>query len=120
MSRKTILLNIAVVMVIALGLTREGLAAQKQQVKKATQKEQPKTGGTLVFAVGKEPGNPNPFISTTSTTLVVRETSYESLLTRDVEEKIGPNVARAYEVSAGGTVLTFNLRKGVKFHNGRK
>ncbi len=115
------LLGIVIVLVLILGVSLESRAAQKDQPKKAAQtKEQPKMGGTLVFGLGKEFANPNPFIQTSSTFQFVKETCYESLLKRDNEERIVPNLAAAYEVSAGGTVFTLHLRKGVKFHNGKE
>ncbi len=80
----------------------------------------PKNGGTLVMGLAKEPGNQNPFIATGSTHQFVRETSYESLLTRDENDRIIPHLADKYEISAGGTVFTLHLRKGVKFHNGKE
>lgn len=109
MNKKWIFL--AVVILIVLGVALESKAAPA---------EQPKKGGTLVVGLGKEPGNPNPFIATISTTQFVREASYESLLSQDDEGRILPNLAEKYEVSSGGTVFTLRLRKGVKFHNGKE
>ena len=118
MNRKLIFLVIALVFVFAHVL--EVPAAPIKQPKKTAPKEQPKMGGTLTVGLAKETGNPNPFIQTQSTTQYVRETSYESLLILDANEKIIPNLAEKYEVSAGGTQFTLRLRKGVKFHNGRE
>src|SRR3990172_8690607 len=101
-------------------LVVESSAAPKEQRRKTTPKEQPKMGGTLVFGLAKGPGNPNPFIQTSSTTQFVREASYESLLTRDDDDKIVPNLAAAYEVTGGGTQFKLRLRKGVKFHNAKE
>ncbi len=47
MKQKSLLL--VTVLILILGLTIGGQAAPKQQAKKAAPKEQPKTGGTLVF-----------------------------------------------------------------------
>ncbi len=57
MNRKVILLGSLIILAVIIGFTLEGTAAQK---------EQPKMGGTLISAVGKEPGNLNPFIATIS------------------------------------------------------
>ena len=117
MDNKLCLFAMTIVMVCGLALSAE---AASKQTKKAGPAEQPKMGGTLVFGLGKEPANPNPFIATSSTTQFVKETTYESLLTSDDDGKIVPNLAAAYEVSAGGTAFTLRLRKGVKFHNGKE
>ncbi len=100
-----------VVFVLAFGVAFESRAAPK---------EQPKAGGTLVFGLGKEFANPNPFVQASSTFQFVKAAAYESLLDRDEEERIIPNLAEKYEVSSGGTVFTLYLRKGVKFHNGKE
>ncbi len=120
MNKKSVVVCIVLILGLALGIARESTAEQKKQPNKATQKEQPKTGGTLVFGLGKEFANPNPFIQTSSTFQFVKETSYESLLTSDDDGKIVPNLAAAYEISSGGTIVTLRLRKGVKFHNGKE
>lgn len=120
MSKNKILISVLLAVIFFTGTALEGRAAQKQQAKKAAPKEQPKSGGTLVFGLGKEPANLNPFVATSSTTQFVKETSYESLLTCDDEGKIVPNLASSYEVSAGGAAFTLRLRKGVKFHNGKE
>lgn len=120
MRKNSILFVIILSMALSCGLVREAAAAQKKQPSVAAPKEQPIPGGTLVVGLGKEPGNPNPFIQTQSTTQFVREASYESLLTRDDDSRIVPNLAEKYEVSAGGAVFTLQLRRGVKFHNGQE
>lgn len=105
MKKKLILFNIAIISLV-LVIAQGGLAAQQKQP--SLQKEQPVTGGTLVVGLGKEPGNPNPFIATISTTQFVREASYESLLAQDDDGRIVPNLVLSYEVSAGGRALTLD------------
>ncbi len=43
---------------------------------------------------------------------------YEGLVRRDADLKIEPALAESWTVSDDATVWRFNLRKGVKFHNG--
>lgn len=109
MNSRQILLYL--LLILAMAIAHDGQAAQNKQ---------PKTGGTLVCGLAKEPANPNPFIATDSISQFVKETSYESLLTSDFEGRIVPNLAVSYEVSASGTEFTLHLRKGVKFHNGKE
>src|SRR5581483_834504 len=43
---------------------------------------------------------------------------YEHLLSRDKDLKIGPALATSYKVAEDGVTWTFELRKGVIFHDG--
>ena len=64
MNRKAILLGF--VFVLGIGIALEC---------KAEQKDQPKMGGTLIFGLGKEFANPNPFVATSSVFQFVKETA---------------------------------------------
>ena len=86
--------------------------------------------GTMLFAVAAQakslvycsegsPENFTPAMNTTGTSLDAARPVYNKLVqftpgTTTVE----PGLAEKYEVSADGKVLTFHLRKGVKFHSG--
>src|SRR5574340_823374 len=111
MNKKSILLVIVFFLFLVLGLTTAITAAPK---------EQPKMGGILIFGLGKEFANPNPFVQTSSTFQFVKATIYESLLDMDDTGKIVPSLATGYEISQGGVAFTLRLRKGVKFHNGKE
>jgi ABC-type transport system substrate-binding protein len=82
--------------------------------------EQPKSGGTLTMAIRKDLTTMNPLVRTSSTDRAIREVMYESLLDLDLKGNLQPKLAEAWEVSKSGTEITFNLRKGVKFHNGQE
>jgi peptide/nickel transport system substrate-binding protein len=45
-------------------------------------------------------------------------TMYDSLVYQNPDGSLGPSLAESWEVSPDGTVITFKLRKGVKFHDG--
>jgi peptide/nickel transport system substrate-binding protein len=45
-------------------------------------------------------------------------TMYDSLLTFDPQGNVIGNVAESYNLSSDGLTWTFNIRKGIKFHNG--
>ncbi len=82
--------------------------------------DQPKRGGTLTFSTRKDLTMMNPLVRTSSTDRALRDLMYESLLAMDLKGNIHPNLAESWEVSKDGTVYTFHLRKGVKFHNGQE
>jgi peptide/nickel transport system substrate-binding protein len=45
-------------------------------------------------------------------------TMYDALLTYDLQGNVIGNIAEKYSLSDDGLTWTFNIRKGVKFHNG--
>jgi len=81
---------------------------------------QPKQGGTLSLGISKDLSTMNPMVRTMSTDQSIRELIYESLLTLDAKGEIQPLLAESYEISKDGKTYTFQLRKGVKFHNGQE
>lgn len=82
--------------------------------------EQPKRGGVLTLAIGKDITATNPLVRTISTDQSVRDLMFESLLMLDEHGNVQANLADSWEVSGGGKVYVFKLRKGVKFHNGQE
>ncbi len=82
--------------------------------------ETPKRGGTLTMAIRKDIRVLNPLVRTSSTDASIRGLMFESLLTRDENGKIQPNLAESWKISPDGKVYTFKIRKGVKFHNGQE
>ncbi len=74
--------------------------------------------GTLTVAVatfGNERWLPHLYVGAED---VVLKPMYENLLTRDAKGEVAPMLAERWKVADGGRTWTFNLRKGVKFHNG--
>ncbi|MBW1891892.1 MAG: ABC transporter substrate-binding protein, partial [Deltaproteobacteria bacterium] len=51
---------------------------------------------------------------------VLAMTVYETLFSFDERNNIKPFLAESYQFSDDGLLLTINLRKGVKFHNGEE
>ncbi|MBI2886442.1 MAG: ABC transporter substrate-binding protein [Chloroflexi bacterium] len=82
---------------------------------------QPKSGGVLnlVQTLGDPPSFDTHQESTGATTQSVHP-SHDNLVRFDwfEPEKIVPDLAEKWDVSADGRTYTFVLRKGVKFHNG--
>ena len=74
--------------------------------------------GTLTAAVatfGNERWLPHLYAGAED---IVLKPMYENLLTRDAKGEPAPMLAERWKVTDGGRTWTFNLRKGVKFHNG--
>ncbi|MGH8065619.1 MAG: ABC transporter substrate-binding protein [Candidatus Entotheonellia bacterium] len=99
--------------VLIVGLT---MATWSAAISAAT----PTPGGTLTIAVPDEPPGLDP---TASPAAAIARIVYNNLLEGLVRVNMQGEVVRAlaerYSVSTDGTVYTFTLRQGVKFHNGR-
>ncbi len=98
--------------------TLVGLTGWVMTAKSASDK--PKRGGTLTMAVRKDITLMNPLVTTRSTDRSIRELMFESLLGVDLKGNIQPYLAESWNISKDGKTYTFNLRKGVKFHDGRE
>lgn len=93
--------------VAAASIVLSGLAAQAQQA-----------GGTLVMLVQPEPPSLASYISTSGPIGLVAPKIYDGLLDYDKDLKAIPSLAESWDVSEDGKTVTFNLRKGVTWHDG--
>ncbi|MFJ3669578.1 ABC transporter substrate-binding protein [Streptomyces sp. NPDC090106] len=82
---------------------------------------EPRSGGTLTFAVGSDAGCVDPQqVASNDTIYSVRQT-VDSLTDQDPETgKIVPWLAKSWDISADTTTFTFHLRSGVTFSDGSK
>src|SRR5439155_7295 len=76
-------------------------------------------GGEIRVATYGDPGTLDPHITTDVPALRIRNQICETLITWDAQTKEAPMLADSWESSADGTVWTFKLRRGVKFHGGQ-
>ncbi|MFH1487247.1 MAG: ABC transporter substrate-binding protein [Chloroflexota bacterium] len=83
--------------------------------------EQPKLGGTLTIATTGDP--PSFDIQTESSNVVLYPFApcYNLIVREDPLKpgEIAPDLAEKWELSKDGKTYTFQLRKGVKFHDGK-
>lgn len=79
----------------------------------------PKRGGTVTWALEQDPGHIAPFGAILTIGWTADEPMYESLLKWDKNLNVKPALATGYVVRNSKTI-DFNLRKGVKFHNGQE
>lgn len=78
-----------------------------------------KPGGTLVQLTQPEPPNLASYISTSGPIGQVTAKVFDGLLEYGFDLKPQPSLAEKFEVAADGLSLTFKLRAGVKFHDGK-
>ncbi|MFN8593095.1 MAG: ABC transporter substrate-binding protein [Thermomicrobiales bacterium] len=77
-----------------------------------------KAGGTITAGTNAEPDTLHPYISQTVTAADVYVGILDGLNTYDSNQQLIPRLATSFEISDDGKTYTFQLRDGVKFHNG--
>ena len=75
-------------------------------------------GGTMVMIAQPEPPSLAPYLSTSGPIGLVAPKIYSGLLDYDLELNPVGELAKSWEVSDDGLTVTFNLREGVKWHDG--
>ena len=79
----------------------------------------PKSGGTLIFGRGGDSVGLDPAYETDGNSFMICDNIYEALVAyKDESTVLEPGLAKSWKVSKDGKKYTFNLRKGVKFHDG--
>ena len=79
----------------------------------------PKTGGTLVLATSIDVPSLEPHLEVADAWHRRKFLIYENLTWVDNDVNLKPRLAESWDISPDGTVYTFKLRQGVKFHNGK-
>ncbi|MBR0648660.1 ABC transporter substrate-binding protein [Roseomonas terrae] len=76
-------------------------------------------GGTAVIAVSGDPGHLNPAISTAGPLHAVAGSLFNGLVSLDEAGMPQPDLAESWTVAPDGLSVTFRLRPGVQWHDGR-
>src|SRR3984957_13358168 len=79
---------------------------------------EPKKGGVLAYASVSGPGTLDPHVSSSAVELEVIHNVFEPLVSLDNQNATKTMLAASVAVSADSKTYTFQLRRGVKFHNG--
>lgn len=79
----------------------------------------PQRGGTLIITTTPEPSIITNALSSAPTTNEVGTKIFEGLFEYDSNLQPTPSLAESWEVSQDGKTVTFNLRKGVEWHDGK-
>jgi peptide/nickel transport system substrate-binding protein len=79
-----------------------------------------KRGGTLIVGATDEAASLDPHFQNALARQQRTQNIYSYLVQADKDLRIQPDLAEKWEISPDGKTITFSLRKGVKFHNGRE
>jgi peptide/nickel transport system substrate-binding protein len=79
----------------------------------------PVRGGTLLIALPTEPAHLNSAIDTTQQVKAVAGKIYSGLVKYDLKMTLQPDLAESWTIEPDGRSITFKLRKGVKWHDGK-
>lgn len=79
----------------------------------------PKAGGAIIIGKVEEPETLNPYITQLVTSIDVLSGIMEGLMDFDANQILQPQLAESYTVSDDGLTYTFNLRRGVRWHDGQ-
>ena len=77
-------------------------------------------GGTLDFAFNAQPPTLDPTGTTATATRDIARNIFEQLVTFDSNLVVKPMLAESFKVNEDDNTVIFELRKGVKFHNGKE
>ena len=116
-ARRVVLVALAVVV---LGCTSTaGAPAGDEAAEPATTADGPVHGGTLTVALEAETSGWTPWEDALAASgMTVARSFYETLLERDHEGVLRPNLAASFEANDDHTAFTLTLREGITFHDG--
>lgn len=107
MKKRSMILFLALIMILSIFVAACGKSANGN------------AGGILVFGRGSDSVSLDPAIVTDGESLRVTKNIFDTLLDyEDDSMKVIPALAEEWKISDDGLTYTFNLRKGVKFHDG--
>ncbi|MEU3249362.1 ABC transporter substrate-binding protein [Streptomyces sp. NPDC006997] len=103
----------AITAALAVGLIVTGCASERDEEDSSGAKD------TFVFGAPGDPSSLDPALASDGETFRVTRQAFEALLEHESGgSKLVGGLAESWESNPEGTVWTFNLRKGVKFHDG--
>lgn len=84
----------------------------------AARTDTPVSGGTLIYATDREPTCLDPHVAGDMPQVFLAQQVLDSLVSMDAEGRIGPWLAKSWDISSDGLTYTFHLRDDVRFTDG--
>lgn len=100
--------------------TKTDEKSEKEEEKEETEVEADASGGELRVAFYQRPPSLDPHVSTSAANGMITRHIFEGLMAPNENSKPVPMLAESVDVSDDGMTYTFNLREGIKFHNGKE
>ena len=116
------------ILILAIGLILAGCAGggdedegkDEPETPPAEVAEEDKFGGIFNGRLASDPPNLDPAFVTDTTSSKVANNIFDGLVEFDEKLNVVGAVAKDWDISEDGLEWTFNLRKGIKFHNGNE
>lgn len=115
--KQHILIYLLLILVVLLAACSEDEEATDNNADKEMTEED-KQGGTLIYGRGADSVGLDPINVTDGESIRVTHNVFETLLEYDHNLELQPKLATEYSSSEDGLTWTFQLREGVKFHDG--
>ena len=108
--------------VVAAGAVAAGSLAGSASAAKRYSFATPKIryGGRITWALEQDPVHVAPYGAILTSNHWGKQAAYDSLVEWDKDLNLKPALATSWKISADQKSITFNLRRGVKFHNGKE
>lgn len=105
---------------LLLVFTLIGCSANKEGSDDSDDKSVSVEDSTLNVAYMAQPPMLDPHVTNAVATRDISRNVFEQLLSFNENNEVAPLLAESFEQSEDGKTITFKLRKGVKFHNGKE
>jgi len=108
--------------VVAAGAVAAGSAAgtAKAARKYSFSTSKVRYGGKITWALEQDPVHVAPYGAILTSNHWGKQAAYDSLVEWDKDLNLKPALATSWKIAADQKSITFQLRKGVKFHNGKE
>ena len=100
-------------------LTELTASDEDTAVEEVAQAGGPKYGGSLTVAIFADHVTLDPAIVIADPDIIIQQATYDNLLMIQEDLSVKPELAVSWEPNEDLSSYTFNLRRGVKFHNGK-
>lgn len=118
----SLLLSILLVTMCFVGCDNQANNDQQEnngnQGSENSQSNEPKKGGTIVVGIAQDPQSFNPNAKSDDILFDIGQNIFSRLIKLNNNQELVPDLAESYNISDDGKEITFNLRKGVKWHDG--
>jgi peptide/nickel transport system substrate-binding protein len=102
----------------AIALIFSGCKPKQTYILKKDYKDIPAYGDMLVDSSIGEPANLDPVLASDSPSFDIIGNVFNGLVRYNKDLRLEGDLAKSWEITDGGKVITFNLRHGVKWHDG--